>query len=125
MLLIINVTFMHVFFIFARLILLFNYIWMSLQSILICKEVLPLCLNFVTGVFIVFFHHDWVYSVKKMSVGGAAIITKLTICHIIFLASKSTIFQKFGCVSLSSDSNIELLSYFFFLFYFIFIIVLP
>ena len=36
-----------------------------LQSISICKEVLPLCLTFVTRLFIVFCHHDWVYSVKK------------------------------------------------------------
>ena len=34
-----------------------------------------------------------------MPVGGAAIITKLTICHIILLPSKSTIYQKNCCVS--------------------------
>ena len=37
----------------------------ALQSISICKEVLLLCLTIVTRVFIVFCHHDWVYSVKK------------------------------------------------------------
>ena len=71
----------------------------ALQSISIGKEVLPLCFTFVTKVFIVFYHHDWVYSVKKMPVGGAAIITKLTVCHVILLASKRTIFQKCCCVS--------------------------
>ena len=60
-----------------------------LQIISICKEVLPL------------FHfcYDQVYSAKKTPVGGAAIITKLTICHIILLPSKSTIYQKYCCVS--------------------------
>ena len=56
-----------------------------------------------------------------MSVGGAAIITKLTICHVIFLASKSTILQKFGCVSLPCDSGIELVSDFFIFILFSFI----
>ena len=73
----------------------------ALHSISIGKQVLPLCLAFVTRVSIVFFHDDWVYSVKKMSVGDAAIITKWTICYVILLASKNTIFQRFGCVSLS------------------------
>ena len=105
-------------FLFFRLIMLFNYIWKlfsfdllwsatvmvslggaaifteMLQSISICKQVLPLCLTFVATGFIVFCHHNWVYSVKKMSVGGAVIIIKLKICHIILLASKSTIFFK-------------------------------
>ena len=71
----------------------------ALQRISICKEVLPLCFIFVTKVFIVFYLHNWVYSVKKMPVGGAAIITKLTICHIILLASKRTIYQKYCCLS--------------------------
>ena len=76
-------------FLFFRLIILFNYIcklfsfnllWCvtvivslggaaifteALQSISICKEALPLCLTFVTRVFIVFCHHDWVYSGQK------------------------------------------------------------
>ena len=47
-----------------------------------------------------------------MSVGGAAIITKLKLCHIILLASKSTIFEKFGCVSFSCNSNSYFYSYF-------------
>ena len=86
MTLIMNVTFTFLFF---RLIMLFNYIWKLfslnllwsatvivslgcaviftevLQSISICKEVLPLCLTFDTRLFIVFCHHNWVYSVKK------------------------------------------------------------
>ena len=57
------------------------------------------CCLFVSLLFIVFFLHNWVYSVKKMPVGGAAIITKLTICHVILLASKRTIYQKYYCVS--------------------------
>ena len=71
----------------------------ALQSISICKEVLPLCFTFVTKVFVVFYHHDWVYSVKKTPVGAAAIIKKQTKCHIILLASKRIIFQKYCCVS--------------------------
>ena len=71
----------------------------ALQSISICKEVLPLCFTFVTKVFIIFFYlHNLVYSVKKMPVGSAAIITKLTKCHVILLASKRTIYQKYCCV---------------------------
>ena len=64
-----------------------------LHSISIGKQVLPLCLTFVTRVSIVFFHDDLVYSVKKLSVGGAAIITKQTVCHIILLASKTQLFK--------------------------------
>ena len=76
----------------------------ALQSTSICKEVLPLCFTFVTKVFIVFYLHNWVYSVKKTHVGGVAIITKLhvtklTKCHIILLASKRTVYQKYCCVS--------------------------
>ena len=61
----------------------------ALQSISICK-VLPLCFTFVAKVFIVFYLHDQVYSVKKTPVEGAATITKLTVYHVILLASKRT-----------------------------------
>ena len=37
----------------------------ALHSISVGKQVLPLCLTFVTRVSIVFFHDDWAYSVKK------------------------------------------------------------
>ena len=71
----------------------------ALQSISICKEVLLLCFTFVTKVFIILYLHDRVYSAKKTPLGGAAIITKLTICHIILLPSKRAIYQKYCCVS--------------------------
>ena len=82
----------------------------ALQSISICKEVLPLCFTFVTKVFIVFYLHNWVYSVKKTPVGGAAIIAKLTKCHVILLASKRTILFLF-CFYSQINSFIILLSY--------------
>ena len=58
------------------------------------------------------FCYDRVYSVKKMPVGGAAIIAKLTICHVILLPSKSTIYQKY-VVQASSVLFFVLILFFF------------
>ena len=82
----------------------------ALQSISICKEVLPLCFTFVTKVFIVFYLHDWVYSVKKTPVGGGAIITKLTMSHYFTCFKKDNLSKVLLCKLL--------MSYFLFLFSF-------
>ena len=46
----------------------------ALKNISLCNEMLPLLL-LLLKVFIVLYHHDRVYSARKMPVGGAAITT--------------------------------------------------